>query len=108
MSYQHRDAKSALILIKARQKSVMADLTIRGLPDELHAFLRQRAEANHRSVNREMIVLIERAMRGEANTRPRPSADEILAMGRRFADLPVRDPGHPDELIGYAASGLPK
>ncbi|MCO5118234.1 MAG: Arc family DNA-binding protein [Burkholderiaceae bacterium] len=86
----------------------MADLTIRGLPDELHAFLRQRAEANHRSVNRETIALIERAMKHEASTRPRLSTDEILAMARRFADLPVRDPRSADELIGYDADGLPK
>lgn len=86
----------------------MADLTIRGLPDELHALLRQRAEANHRSVNRETIALIERAIKTEADARPRLSADEILAKARRFASLPVKDARSADELIGYDADGLPK
>ncbi len=86
----------------------MADLTIRGLPDEIHRYLKRQAELNHRSINRETIVLIERAMKGDATARPRLTAAEVLAKARRFADLPVADGRHPDELIGYDADGLPE
>ncbi|MBI2922074.1 MAG: type II toxin-antitoxin system VapB family antitoxin [Planctomycetes bacterium] len=34
--------------------------------------------------------------------------DEILAIGRRCAELPDRDPRKPDEILGYDDSGLPR
>lgn len=34
----------------------MATLTIRGLPDELHAVLKERARRNRRSLNQEVIA----------------------------------------------------
>lgn len=86
----------------------MADLTIRGLPDELHQRLKQLADAHHRSVNRETIALIERAMAGDLNEKPRLSAAEVIARAKRFASLPVQDGRSADELIGYDADGLPK
>lgn len=86
----------------------MADLTIRQLPEELHAFLRQRAAANHRSVNRETIALIEAAMKNAARAKPRFTADEVMAMTQRFAELPVLDDRSANEIIGYDENGLPK
>lgn len=86
----------------------MADLTIRGLPDELHRRLKQQAEAHHRSVNRETIALIERAMAGSLEDKPRMSAAEVIARAKRFASLPVQDSRSADELIGYDADGLPR
>lgn len=85
----------------------MADLTIRGLPDELHQQLKQLADAHHRSVNRETIALIERAMAGSLSEKPRLSAAEIIVKAQRFASLPVLDGRGVDELIGYDANGLP-
>jgi len=85
----------------------MADLTIRGLPDELHQQLKQLADAHHRSVNRETIALIERAMAGSLSEKPRLSAAEIILKAQRFASLPVLDGRGVDELIGYDANGLP-
>jgi len=86
----------------------MADLTIRGFPDELHRRLKQLANAHHRSVNREVIALIERAMAGGLDEKPRLSAAEIIAKAQRFASLPVLDGRGADELIGYDADGLPR
>lgn len=86
----------------------MADLTIRGLPDELHQRLKQLADVHHRSVNRETIALIERAMAGSLNENPRLSAAEIIAKAQRFASLPVLDGRNADELVGYDADGLPR
>jgi len=85
----------------------MADLTIRGLPDELHQQLKQLADAHHRSVNRETIALIERAMAGSLSEKPRLSAAEIIVKAQRFSSLPVLDSRGVDELIGYDANGLP-
>ena len=85
----------------------MADLTIRGLPDELNALLRQRAEANHRSVNRETIALIERAMKGEATAKPRMSAEQVMALAEDFARLPVLDERPISALLPYDENGLP-
>lgn len=86
----------------------MADLTIRGLPDELHRYLKQQAEAHHRSVNREVIALVERAMAGGPEGKPRLSAAEVIAKARRFASLPVLDDRNADKLIGYDPDGLPR
>lgn len=86
----------------------MGDLTIRGLPDELHRYLKQQAEANHRSVNRETIALIERAMRGNTEGRPRLTAAEVIAKASRFAALPVLDTRRADAMVEFDADGLPK
>lgn len=86
----------------------MADLTIRGLPEELHRYLKQQAEANHRSINRQTIALIERAMKGNAEDKPRLSAAEVIAKAGRFAALPVLDNRPATEMIDYDADGLPK
>lgn len=86
----------------------MADLTIRGLPDELHQQLKQLADAHHRSVNRETIALIERAMANDLSEKPRLSAAEVIAKAQRFASLAMLDSRSADELIGYDANGLPR
>lgn len=85
----------------------MADLTIRGLPDELHAALRQKAEANHRSVNRETIALIERAIKSEAAIRPRMTAEQVIALAEAFSRLPMLDDRPVGELVPYDENGLP-
>lgn len=83
----------------------MADLTIRRLPDELHAWLKQQAEAHHRSVNKETIAVLEAASaQGE---RPRLSAGEILTVAKRFAALTVLESRSADEILGYDNNGLP-
>lgn len=40
----------------------MANLTLKGLPDELHARLKAQAERNRRSLNAEAIDCIERGL----------------------------------------------
>lgn len=85
----------------------MADLTIRGVPDDLHAWLKEQARAHHRSVNREAIALIESIRVAGAPARPRPSAQDILARAGRFTRLPVMDTRTADEIVGYDQDGLP-
>ncbi len=50
----------------------MATMTIKNIPDDLYEELKQRAATNQRSINNEVIMLIERAFRSY-----RPSPDEI-------------------------------
>lgn len=51
----------------------MASITLRDIPDALHERLRAAAERNRRSLNSEIIALLEQA------TVPRPSAEEVIA-----------------------------
>ncbi len=55
----------------------MATLTIKGIPDELYQQLKERATAERRSLNSEVIVCLERAV----GTR-RPSVEEHLERAR--------------------------
>lgn len=47
----------------------MATLVVRNLPEPLQAGLKARAEANHRSVTKEVIALIEQALKGQPQPR---------------------------------------
>ena len=51
----------------------MPNLTIKGLPDELHARLKERAERHRRSMNSEVLMILERAL-----TNRRPDAEEMI------------------------------
>lgn len=85
----------------------MATLTIRDLPDDLHGWLKQQAEAHHRSVNKEVIAVLE-SLRGQsAVPQTKPTVEEIMAIARRFSSLPVLDDRSDDEIIGYDENGIP-
>ena len=47
----------------------MATLVVRNLPEPLQAGLKARAEANHRSVTKEVIALIEQALKAQPQPR---------------------------------------
>ena len=53
----------------------MATLTIRGVPEDLHEDLKDRAERNRRSLNSEILVILERALRGPPREGQEPDAD---------------------------------
>lgn len=55
----------------------MATLTIRNVPDELYAALKERARRNRRSLNQEVLALLEGEC-GEPGER-RPTREELLA-----------------------------
>ncbi|HYW77635.1 MAG TPA: Arc family DNA-binding protein [Gammaproteobacteria bacterium] len=46
----------------------MASVVIKNLPDDLHRALKQQAERHHRSLNKELISIIESAMHKPART----------------------------------------
>lgn len=43
----------------------MTTITVKNIPDELYALIKQRAKANRRSINNEIIVCLETAVRRE-------------------------------------------
>ena len=84
----------------------MPSLTLKGIPEEMLARLRQRAEAERRSLTQQTLHLLERAL-----DEPRPSfADAHRAFAQAhgpspfdddafdqaFSDLRSPEPGRPD------------
>lgn len=47
----------------------MASVLVNNLPDEMHQQLKLRAQRHHRSLNKELIALIETAIAGDAGER---------------------------------------
>jgi antitoxin FitA len=45
--------------------TIMATLTIKGLPDPLYRLLKRRAAAEHRSINQQAILLLEQELARE-------------------------------------------
>ena len=54
-----------------------------------------------------MVALRERLARETGRTRSVPLSEELAAIRRRCADLPVLDPRASDAIIGYDHHGLP-
>jgi antitoxin FitA len=68
------------------------NLSIKNAPDDLVAALKIRAQRNHRSMQREVLTILETAVR-----EPRPlTPDEILAKVRR---LGLRTPAEAADMI---------
>jgi len=88
----------------------MSTLTLRDVPEDLHLWLKRQADANHRSVNKEIIVLLNSARKLPPPEPAKPGIEEILAIGRECAALPVRDKRAADEILGYTEHplGLPQ
>jgi antitoxin FitA len=56
------------------------NLSIKNAPDDLVALLKQRAQRNHRSMQRELLAIIEDAVRVPRHLTP----DEVLAKIRQL------------------------
>lgn len=86
----------------------MPTMTLRDLPEDLRDWLKRQAEAHHRSVNKEVIALLEslrsRPERALTQEEKRARIEEI---SRRSAALPVLDKRSEDEILGYDENGLP-
>ncbi|MBK5096190.1 MAG: Arc family DNA-binding protein [Gemmatimonadetes bacterium] len=57
----------------------MPGFTVKDIPEDLYDRLKQSARLHHRSVNREILALLETGLRSE-----RVPATEILASGRQI------------------------
>ena len=58
----------------------MKTITVKSIPDDLYERLRQSATENHRSINSEIIICIERSVQ----SRKHISTDRILAKAREM------------------------
>ena len=85
----------------------MPNVTLRDVPADLHSWLKQRAASHHRSVNKEVIALLEDVRGGTGPAARRANAEEIMDIARRASALPVRDRRSEDEILGYGSDGLP-
>ncbi|MEL6614587.1 MAG: Arc family DNA-binding protein [Bacteroidota bacterium] len=80
----------------------MATLTLKNVPDDLHRRLKERAARNHRSLNREVIHALERAVEDA-----RPSFREAhRAFVERHEDTLLSDREH-GEVFGNLRSTEP-
>ena len=90
----------------------MTAMTIR-LPETLQTRLKQSAEQNHRSINKQAVVLLEQALGAPTATTtvPQDVIDRrmaaLMAIGQSFSALPVVDPRSDDDIMGYDDFGLP-
>ena len=53
-------------------------------------------------------ALRERLLREKGRIRGRPLREELAAIRRRCAGLPVLDPRSPEEILGYDDKGVPR
>jgi plasmid stability protein len=60
----------------------VATITIKNIPDDLYEALKARAANNRRSINNEVIMLIERAFRSY-----KPDPEEVLERARQLREL---------------------
>lgn len=79
----------------------MATMTIKNIPDELYEELKQRAAANRRSINNEVIVLIERAVKYQVQD-PNEVLERVRVL-REKLDLYVTE----DEITAAKNEGRP-
>ena len=59
----------------------MPNLSIKNAPEEVVERLRRRAERNHRSLQGELLAIIEAAVREERPATPREILDEVRRLG---------------------------
>ena len=68
----------------------MTTIVVKNLPEHLHAQLKQRAEQNHRSMNKEVVHLIEAGLEGDAASAsmPKPMTEPVpRRSGRSLAEI---------------------
>jgi plasmid stability protein len=90
----------------------MSVMTLREIPDDLQEFLRADAAANHRSMNKQVIVALDEYRARRLAEQPRKlTVEEKLARTREIqADIKrelIHDPRTDDEILGYDEFGLP-
>ena len=90
----------------------MSAVTLRDLPEDLHAFLKADAAANHRSFNKQVIVALD-SYRNNASQQnnPKLTPEQKIAKTREIQALirakMIHDPRTDDEILGYDENGLP-
>ena len=78
----------------------MVTITLKNIPQELYARLKQQAESNRRSLNSEIIFCIEQAVSSK-----RIDPEELIARARRLRELTADYQISDDELNAAKNSG---
>lgn len=83
------------------------ELQLKKVPPRIKSLIGREAELHRRSINQEVIALLEEALlaRAKAQQSTRVDIDEILD---RFDKLPSLDPRHLSEMMKFDALGLPE
>ena len=66
----------------------MATITLKNIPEELHRELKKRAEENHRSLNKEIIVTLKSATTGTIRLDP-AKLEESVRRARSLFRRPI-------------------
>ncbi|MGZ8219849.1 FitA-like ribbon-helix-helix domain-containing protein [Methylomagnum sp.] len=87
----------------------MTVMTLRDIPDDLHAWLRSRATVHGRTPDKEAIALLEeiKGRSGPQALTPDQRREAIERISRHSATLPKLDHRSPDDILGYDENGLP-
>ena len=67
-------------------KNVPLNLSIKNVPDHLGDLLRRRAAENHRSMQGELLALLERALLPRRRLTPAEALDRVRRLGLRRRD----------------------
>jgi plasmid stability protein len=78
----------------------MANLTIKNIPEDLYEQLKEQAAFNRRSINSEVIVCIEKAVRGR-----RVSPESVLETARQLRERSQGYAIHDQDLTEARRSG---
>jgi antitoxin VapB len=81
-------------------------LTVHNIPAELHSWLLTQAASNHRSIDNEVIVLLD-TIRTNKPAKPKISAARLMEIAAQCAAAPDLDTRSPEAIIGYDDAGLP-
>jgi antitoxin VapB len=70
---------------------------------EIDRLARELAQRRGESITEAVLA----AWREEMRPRAAGTADDLMAIGRRFSSLPILDERSDDEILGYDEDGLP-
>lgn len=80
----------------------MATLTIKNMPDELYEMLKKAAAGNRRSINNEVITIIEKALQQQRFTK-----EEFLEQARQLREMTAHYYLTNEELDRWKNEGRP-
>lgn len=81
----------------------MAILHVRNVPDDLYSLLRQRAEAERRSLSAEVVILLQQAMTQPRAYNPAAYADLFQRITRERESLKATRGPFPDSVADIRA-----
>lgn len=75
---------------------------------EADRLAREVAKATGETLTAAIVQALRERLQRVRRARGPKLADELLAIGRRCASLPVRDPRRAGDILGYDEHGLPR